>query len=349
MMKNSTTTIKKKSSHIPFIDTIQCGDSARFLKQIPDNSIDLVITSPPYFQQREYAGGATGSERLVENYLDAIMDVFHECVRVTKNCGSIVFNMGDKYENGNLLLVPYRFAIHATNMEKVKLVNNITWIKTNPTPRQFKKRLVSSTEPFFHFVKTDKYYYDLDTFQSINNNKTKQHNTITKRTTIGNKYRNLIKNSKLTPKQKKYAIKELDKVISETKEKKITGFRMKIRGIHSIPFGGQSGGRQIQLDKNGFTIIRMRGNTLKKDVITSSVESLKWNKHPAIYPESIISEIIKLLSCKGSVILDPYMGSGTTGASAKKLGRHFIGVDINPEYCDIAIQRITSINFGEML
>ena len=325
-------------TEIPFIDTIQCGDSARLLKRIPNNSIDLVITSPPYFQQREYGGCEVGGERFVENYVDAIMDVFHECVRVTKECGSIVFNMGDKYKEGSLLLVPYRFAIHATDMEKVKLVNNITWIKKNPTPRQFKRRLVSSTEPFFHFVKTDQYYYDLDLFQTAD-----EHIKPTlpiKNTTIGNRYRVLIKQSALTQSQKKKATVELEKVIEETKQGIVTGFRMKIKGIHSLPFGGQGGGRQIQLEKQGFTIIRLYGKKMKKDTITSTVENLKWNKHPSIYPESIISEMIQLLTPANSIILDPYMGSGTTGVSAKKLKRHFIGVDINPEYCELANQRI---------
>lgn len=67
----------------------------------------------------------------------------------------------------------------------------------------------------------------------------------------------------------------LEEVIGEVRNGEIQGFRMKIRGIHSEPFGGQEGGRKIQLDKNGFTIIRIYGNPLKKDVIITPVESLK--------------------------------------------------------------------------
>ena len=66
--------------------------------------------------------------------------------------------------DGELLLVPYRFAIRVMDTRNAYLVNNITWFKTNPTPRQYKRRLVSSTEPFFHFVKSPDYYYDLDSF-----------------------------------------------------------------------------------------------------------------------------------------------------------------------------------------
>ena len=73
----------------------------------------------------------------------------------------MVINLGDKYVDSSLQLVPYRFAIAATEAENVRLVNAVTWVKSNPTPRQFQRRLVSSTEPFFHFVKSNNYYYDI--------------------------------------------------------------------------------------------------------------------------------------------------------------------------------------------
>ena len=317
---------------------IRCGDSAKLLQQIPNKSIDLIVTSPPYFQQRTYGKNGVGNEKSVEKYIDSMMTIFHECVRITKNTGSIVFNIGDKYEHGSLLLVPYLFAIRALRDEKIKLVNNITWVKTNPTPRQFKRRLVSSTEPFFHFVKTDEYYYNLESFKL--QEKQNKETSSPKRTNVGNKYKGLITNSSLTKSQKILAFKELDKVIQETKQGNITGFRMKIKDIHSLPFGGQEGGRLTQIKKNGFTIIKLHGKPMKKDIILSPVESLKWNKHTAIYPESIISNIMHLLTSPNSTVLDPFLGSGTSGVSAKKLGRNFIGIDINSEYCQMATKRI---------
>lgn len=150
---------------VPFLDTVKCGDSAQMLRSFPGNSVDLVITSPPYFQQRAYGWGGAGEEKRVDGYIDAVMEVFRQCVRIAKDTGSIVFNMGDKYLNGSLALVPYRFAIEATDGGGVKLVNDITWVKSNPTPRQFQRRLVSSTEPFFHFVKSDGYFYNIGAFK----------------------------------------------------------------------------------------------------------------------------------------------------------------------------------------
>lgn len=320
---------------IPFLDTVQCGNSVRLLRRIPDKSIDLVITSPPYLNQRIGAGGAVGDEYGVKNYVDAMMDVFDECVRVVSDKGSIVFNMGDKYSDGGLLLVPYRFAIQATDTKNVYLVNDITWIKTNPTPRQYKRRLVNSTEPFFHFVKNSNYYYDPDSFMHKPSKKSTNVTPL-----LGKRYIKLIQKSNLTYKQKMNALEALNEAVKDVRRGKITGFRMKIRGIHSLPFGGNAGGRLTQINKLGFTIIRMNGGSLKKDVIECPVESLKWNKHPSIYPVRLIKEIIQLLTPSDAIILDPYMGSGSTGVAAKLLGRHYIGMEIDPEYCAAARERI---------
>lgn len=330
-----------RPAEMPFWNEIVCGDSAVLLKSIPANSIDLIITSPPYFQQREYDGGGVGNEKKPDDYISALMKIFRECVRVIRPTGSIVFNVGDKYEDSSLLLMPYRFAIAATEQCGVALVNNVTWVKSNPTPRQFKRRLVSSTEPFFHFVKSQDYKYFLDEFLTpteepkTNGNGTGEN--------VGKKYFLLIEQSTLTPKQKEMARNALEEVIEEVRNGEIQGFRMKIRGIHSEPFGGQDGGRKIQLDKNGFTIIRIYGNPLKKDVITTPVESLKNCPHPAIYPVKIVDEFIKLLTQKGNVVLDPFVGSGSTAVSAFQNERVYIGFDISEEYCLYAQKRLSSV------
>ena len=128
--------------------------------------------------------------------------------------------------------------------------------------------------------------------------------------------------------------------IQEVHRGEIAGLRMKIRGIHAEAFGGQDGGRKIQIEKNGFTLIRLRGNKLKRDVLEHSVESIKGIKHPAIYPVKIVEEFLHLLTRPGDVVLDPFIGSGSTAVACKKLGRYFIGYDINPEYCNHARSRV---------
>lgn len=320
-----------------------CGDCLDVLKSYPGNCIDLVITSPPYFQQREYGKQGIGNEKTVEEYISNLLIIFKECIRVTKKTGAIVFNIGDKYINGNLLLIPYRFALAVQLETDVKLVNEVSWIKINPVPKQDPKKLISSKEPFFVFVKSDKYYFNKEAFMDfkdryMNRNKSRNGND------IGKKYFNLIEKSGLTTTEKILAKKELTDVIQEVKEGKLHSFRMKIRGLHALPYGGQAGGRLTQINNKGFTIIKIHGNSIKRDIIESTVESIQGNIHPAVYPEYIIQEFIKLLTKENDVVLDPFLGSGTTSVAAKKLNRNFIGVEINPDYVAYALKRLSLVH-----
>ncbi len=321
------------------INKVICGDAIEILKIIPNNSIDLVITSPPYYKQREYGGIGIGNESNVDEYIENLMKVFKECLRITKDTGSIVFNIGDKYENSSLLLVPYRFALEVLKREKVTLVNEVTWVKINPTPRQDRTKLVSSKEPFFIFVKSNNYYFNKNAFMDFFDNVRDKNRKVSN--DIGKRYFELIEKSDLSEEEKTKAKLELVKVINEVKTGKIESFRMKIRGIHSMPYGGQDGGRKIHIERDGFTIIKIHGNSIKRDIIESPVETIKGNIHPAVYPEFIIQEFFKLLTKEGDIVLDPFIGSGTTGVVAKKMNRKFIGIEINPEYCKYAEERIS--------
>ena len=320
---------------------IIAGDSLNILKDFDDESVDLVVTSPPYFQQRDYGNGAfgIGNEANENDYLRNLLDVFGECVRVTKKTGSIVFNLGDKYLNGNLSLIPYKFAIQAGENNNVFLINQLTWAKLNPTPRQEKRKLIQATEPFFIFAKSKDYHFDLENYLSHldefnKNGKSKFSDN------LGKKYFELIENADLSETEKMRAKTDLDKTIALIRNGEIVGFRMKIRGVHKLAYGGQDGGRNNQIKNNGFTIIKILGNRMKKDIIESPVEITKDNSHPAVYPSYIVQELIKLLSKAGDLVLDPFNGSGTTCLAARNLNRHFIGIEINSEYVKLANQRL---------
>lgn len=315
--------------------TVIKGDSKRVLPTLAPHSVDLVVTSPPYFQQRSYSAAGIGNENTVNEYLDALVETFASLLFILKPGGNIVYNLGDKYSGGGLMLVPYRFAMRVIDEIGLILVNDITWVKQNPVPHQFDRRLISSTEPFFHFARNTNYYYNRDAFMS---GKTAPRSKPSRR--LGQSYRELIENSDLDVLQRSRAHAELDQVITEVKNGGIHSFRMKIRGIHAPAYGGQEGGRKIRMERDGFTIIRISGNRIKRDVIESPVESLKGNGHPAIFPEKVIREVIRLLSPPGGVVLDHYVGSGTTLASSIKEGRNCIGIDISEEYCEAAATRV---------
>jgi site-specific DNA-methyltransferase (adenine-specific) len=324
-----------------FVDRVICGDSRAILSMIPDESANVVLTSPPYLKQRDYDTGdsrAIGSEQTVEAYIAALMPTFKECARVVRSDGSVFFNLGDKYEDGSLLLVPWLFAQVATKATGLKLINEITWVKPNPQPRQFKRRLVSATEPIFHFVKSNAYRYFPERFAEGANLTRPKHDY--SKGDIGRGYFDLIEHSTLSHTEKDKARRELEAVIQEVRAGKIWSFRMKIRGIHSAAYGGYEGGRKLHIEKQGFTILRMFDRPMKRDVIETPIIPDKFLHHPAMFPATLVRECLNLTSEPGDLVIDPFLGSGTTAATAKEMGRHYLGIELNPEYCESARKRI---------
>ena len=312
-----------------------CEDSAVALADLKPRTIDLVVTSPPYYRQREYAAKGQGNEESIEEYLAGIVSIFSGVVRAMKPTGNIVYNMGDKFIEGSLQLIPYQFALRVSREFNLRLVNDITWVKSNPTPHQFNRRLTSSTEPFFHFAFGSNYFYDRSAFQRRERRRRSKPSS-----KLGARYRDLIDSSELDDCQRKQAHTALDKVIAEVCDGKIHSFRMKIRGIHAPAYGGQEGGRKMRMERDGFTIIRISGEPLKRDIIENPVESLPGNGHPAVFPVRIVQELIRLLCPPGGKVLDPYLGSGSTAVAALLEERDCIGIDISEEYCIAAERRL---------
>lgn len=317
--------------------TISCGDNLKVLPNLPPNSIDLTITSPPYFQQREYSSSGQGNENTIGEYLDNIIATLREVIRVTKPAGNIVYNIGDKIIAESLQLIPYQFAIRTVGELGLRLVNDVTWIKQNPVPHQFTRRLTNSTEPFFHFALAANYYHNRAAFQPNKEEPLRRVPT----SKLGNRYRELLKTAALNSKERAMAHTALDQAIAEVRSGAIHSFRMKIRGIHAPAYGGQAGGRKMHIERDGFTIIRISGRPMKRDIIESPVENLPGNGHPAIFPVRIIREMIRLLCPPKGLVLDPYLGSGSTMVAASIENRSCIGIDISPNYCAAALERIS--------
>ena len=89
-----------------FVNSIQCGEALDVLGRLPNDSIDLIVTSPPYYRQRNYNGKGVGQEEQPGMYLEALLGTLEECCRVIKPSGNVVYNLGDKYLNGSLALLP---------------------------------------------------------------------------------------------------------------------------------------------------------------------------------------------------------------------------------------------------
>ena len=130
--------------------------------ELNDMSVNMIMTSPPYFSQRNYGNDLQiGLENTIDTYLDNLTEVFNECKRVLRDDGSLWVVIGDTYINGSLGSVPHRFAIEMMKNGWIQR-NCIVWHKTNPKPESVKTRLSTSHEFIFFFTKTMEYYFDMD-------------------------------------------------------------------------------------------------------------------------------------------------------------------------------------------
>lgn len=148
------------------------GDVVESLKLLPSQSVDVIVTSPPYYLQRSYGvRGEIGKENNVDEYINKLLFVGDELRRVLKNSGSYFLNIGDKFIEKNQQLIPFQIAIGM--QRKGWIVRNvIVWHKSpNPMPTSIKDRFNDVWEPIFFFVKdsgkyyTYEYYFDIDSLR----------------------------------------------------------------------------------------------------------------------------------------------------------------------------------------
>lgn len=153
-----------------FTNKIICGDCLEVMKQIPNSSVDCVITSPPYWKLLDYGWqGQWGSEPTYEQFLDNLWQMMDEIKRILKENGTVWINLGDTYGNSIKhskcqLLLPHRFAIGS--MERGWIIrNDIVWAIRNKTPESVKDRFAKKHEYIFFMVKNKNYYFDLDSIR----------------------------------------------------------------------------------------------------------------------------------------------------------------------------------------
>jgi len=145
--------------------TVYIGDVNKCLKLLPDNIVDCVITSPPYWKQRDYkAPHQIGQESSYEEYVINLVNVFNEIRRVLKPTGTFFLNVGYKYKEKELLLIPEMLALELQK-NGWALLNKIIWQKPNAMPSSLDNRFSNVYEPVFLFVKKEskyKYYFSID-------------------------------------------------------------------------------------------------------------------------------------------------------------------------------------------
>lgn len=354
---------------------------ARKKLPIPDNTIDMVVTSPPYFGLRDYGTeGQIGLEQTPKEFIDELCEVFDNIRDKVKKEGNIFVNLGDSYFSkpksnrdksglqgesyGNnesahgyknrgetyraikgtetyltdkqLLLIPHRFAIEMQERGWI-LRNTIIWHKPNFKPDPVRDRLTNAHEYIFHFTKSKRYYYDLDSIRVPKQTQESEDKKVYLRFTTK------INESALSEEEKKGALIELEKLYAEGKIN--NDARLKFRGESKAMFGDsiELSGRARELHEKGycFHCNNPRGKN-PGDVLSINVKAFK-GAHFAVYPEELVSPLIKAGCPNGGLVFDPFMGSGTTAVVAKKLGRNFLGTELNTAYIELANARIDGL------
>lgn len=312
------------------------GDALESLRLLPDCSVSTCVTSPPYYGLRDYdAQGQIGLEQTPEEYIEKLVDVFREVRRVLRDDGTLWINIGDSYATRSgkqaptntrnscghtdkkvpsgfkykdMIGIPWMLAF-ALRSDGWYLRQDIIWQKPNCMPESVRDRCTKSHEYIFLLTKNARYYFDAEAIsEPIAGSSTKRY------------------------------LQNIEAQKGSDRQPGKSNGNMKA----ALPrFGGSKYGndaREETRTKSGAVYVpTLRRN--KRDVWTVSTAGYK-GAHFATFPEKLVQPCILAGSRIGDIVLDPFAGSGTTGAVAVKEGRDFIGIEINPAYSEICEQRI---------
>ena len=304
-----------RSMHLE-TNIIHVGDNIFHLTNIPDASVDMCVTSPPYYNLRDYKNsGQIGAENTVNDFVENLCKVFDEVKRILKPTGSCWVNIGDTYDKKRLLQVPSRFEIAMCD-RGWHLRNEIIWSKPNPQPISSKDRFWGNHEKFFWFVKdVKKYYFNRDPI-------------LVPQAEISIR-RMFSKNNMDKRKDFNASSKEGFAISSSSQDKHYARMR-----------------EEMGIDKefNYEELVKSGKCPTRPEFDTWDIPSVTYKgAHFAVYPPELIEKPI--LSCcpEQGIVIDPFMGSGTTGEVAKLNNRRYIGLELNSEYAILANERISKV------
>lgn len=309
---------------------ILTGDAAEVLATLPEASVDTVITSPPYYAVRDYgAAGQLGQESDVLGWVEELRPVCRGLARVLRPTGALWLNLGDAISRHqrygvapkSLLLAPEQLVLRLVQQDGWILRNKVIWAKSNPMPSSVSDRLTMSWEVIYLLVRQPDYYFDLD------------------------------------------AVRE-PHTSSPTKQRRPHGPE---QTDWAGPLAASRGGLA---DLKASGRVGHPGGRNPGDVWREATSSYR-GAHFATYPPAIVRRPI-LATCpplvcticgnartdqasirvrctclksenpQRGLVLDPFMGAGTTALVAEELGREWLGIELNPEYVALAEERLAS-------
>jgi len=335
--------INNKGETLPLLVN---GDASDVLKNFPNECIDCIVTSPPYWGMRQYESGGIGLEKDYNEYISNLMVIVKELQRILKRGGAFWLNIGDSYKEKQLLGIPWRIALKMIDDGWI-LRNDIIWYKHKGGMCSSKDRFGAVFEDFFFFVKETDYYFDADSIRSNPRTTIVKNGAVISSTGVsGVRYKRQIEMStSLTENEKVNAINDLNTVLGKIQNGEISDFRMVIRNQQRTTHSDSTtvSGRAKELRDKGYYFLFYNPNgTMPSNVWDILPEDTQnRSSHFAPYPEELCVMPIKCTCPLNGIVLDPFSGTGTTMKVAYELGRKSIGIDISEEYNKQARNRIT--------
>lgn len=269
-LKTNYDAVPRRCSALP-LNKIICGDAVEVMKKFPDNSIDIIVTSPPYDGIRDYKGFSFNLHAAGK-----------EIYRILKEGGIAVMVIQDQTKNFGKSLTSFKTIVDWCDNVGFKLFETTIYRKYGAEGAWWSKRFRVDHEYMPIFLKGDK---------------------------------------------PQYFNKEHLKIPSKHGGKTLTG-------------GGTRLTNGIRINTKPIKINPMKCRGTIWEYMTAGDGSRLKHQHPATFPNQLPYDFIECFCPNGGIVLDPFVGSGTTVVAARNLGRKYIGIDIAKEYCKIAEQRI---------
>ncbi len=273
------------SEFIEWQNQIWQGDCLQLLPKLPDASVDLIITSPPYADQRKDTYGGIHPDKYVEWFLP----IAAELKRVLKPSGSFVLNIKERVMDGERHTYVLELIL-ALRKQGWLWTEEYMWHKKNSYPGKWPNRFRDGWERLLHFTKQKNFAMYQDTV----------------RVPMGDWSQSRLRN-----------LSETDKKRDNSKVQ--SGFGKNISNWI---------GRELAYPDNVLHMATECGN----------------RNHSAVYPLALPEWFIKLFTQPGDIVLDPFIGSGTTAVAAAQLNRRYVGIELNPTYIELSQQRLKALN-----
>lgn len=324
---------------------ILVGDALTRLRELPAGSVDSIATSPPYFRLRDYGvEGQLGLEAHVDQWVAQLRTLLHEAGRVLVPTGTVFLNLGDSYSTHpregaprkSLLLAPERLAL-ALIEDGWSIRNKVVWAKTNTVPTSARDRLATHHEVIYLLARSRRYYFDLDSLRVPHRTKARPPRHLPGKRPPGRSDQR--RPAWLGP--------------NGDGDAGLTALRA--AGLVGHPLG-KNPGDVWRMAASGYRGAHFATFpvTLAQRMVLATTPERRCSHCRTAYTRPVrrlgayATRLALRAMCdcdadsEPGLVLDPFLGSGSTAIAAEQLGRDWLGIELNPAYAELATERLAS-------